>query len=88
MDNLTDSVLVDPLEHPLPIVKPQPELLSSVNPPQSHSEEMIQALEDHGDQAQSAERDIAPGLTLTIGLRNVYLNNDGDVAVLARIRRG
>jgi hypothetical protein len=52
--------------------------------PESHSEEVIKSLELHGDQARTAEREIAPGLTITLGIRAIHFNADGEVIVVAR----
>jgi len=49
---------------------------------------MVKALELHNDQARSAEREIAPGLGLVIGIRNIYINNDGEISVVQIISAG
>ncbi len=52
----------------------------------SHTEEMIAALTAHGDQARTAEREIAPGLTVTVGIRGIYFNADGEVFAVPVVR--
>jgi len=41
-----------------------------------------QAITAHGDQPRSSEMTLSPGVTITAGLRNAYINFGGLVAVV------
>ena len=46
-------------------------------PADPYSPEVIAAMKDNGDQPKSAEMEIVPGLTITLGVRAVYASFGG-----------
>lgn len=63
------------------VLRPPGARLSVDEPPlDPYSPEVQHAVKENGDQPRSAEMEIAPGVTVTLGLRAVYLNFGGLVA--------
>lgn len=54
-------------------------------PPEALSDDVQALILKMGDQPRSAEIDVAPGLTLTIGVRHTYINADGIIVTLNNI---